>query len=725
MTLTSSFSLYRTASLVAIVLLIGTVVVDAGADPIPIRVDVFARDLRAPNLEVEGQSVPEMLAREMNRSLAADTVFSVSRQAPLTVGGRVTEFTFRVERTNAAGQALQKTVKISVDLQVMDQRSAREVAAEKNLIEEFLYYTEAHNISSGLTDRAAVEEHLVVALADRIRRTLLDHRSTLESALVPIQAIELSEEERDALDRIGARPPEAVQRERIFSGSVSLENQTIRIPSGTLQAAGVQEQVTNRFLATGTLNMNKTLSEVSRLEGSVTGRINSDVVPPVYPSYLERYVMDYYINEANTLRAGTVNPSLSSYVFDRTIEGVHYTHEMKSGQVSHAFDAFGGREFNADGTGIRPRGSYGASWNVGFGRVGNVKLLGSLTRDYATIVEAGNVTQNVDNGIYGATGRFRAPFGTVLDFSALQSSHRNNFRNDTQTLEGALYQVRARQNVRALELTGEYYLADADYRTVLGSATTDKEKVAATARLPLTWRVFDLVLNSSMTRSNRVRNNDRTDALYIGGGDLGISPFKGGTNPVLKDLFFSLMGEYRRNYDEMVLTGALQGKDLSVLTYMASVKNTFYDIFTTGVRVGEIRERNKLQNSLFDVGEIAWENRLAIADYQGVGFDLSFNHRWKDSNGRTDRFTTVGARVRQTIDAFHWQFDYLHDLTRGLIRLQDTTKDRFTLDLNYAPTMKWARGSFGLNLDYEMDAFGDATKDYDRFTTTATARFAF
>lgn len=692
---------------------------------VPVRIEAFDRDVRVGNLEVAGQSMIEILKRETRRVFVKDTAFVEASSAIIVIRGRINDFEYKTDRVNAAGEVLQKTAKITVDLQILDERSAQELATSKNVIHEFQYYTETYAIDHGKTDREAVEENLLVTLAEKVRAFAVENKSKLDTAIAPVKSIELEDDEKDALGKIGERPIVEAPAEKIFSGSLSVENQAIRITSGTLLASGAQERNTNRFLSTGTLKMAKKLKNESRLDGILSAKANSDAKLPAQDLYLERYELDYVLNEANTFRVGTVNPVLSSYVFERTVDGLHYTGQRKFGTVSHELDLFGGREFNADGTGIRPRNSFGAAWSIGLGPKGNLRVLGSTTRDHRTIIEAGNVIRKIDNRIFGATGRYKSSFGPTMDFSALSSSHRDNIMNDTSVLEGDLYQVKLKHAIRSLDLNAEYYRADADYRTVLGSVSTDKERKAASARLPFEWKVFDVTLNSSWNRSSRLLKRERWDVTHINGGELGVKPFRGDTTPFLKDLKLSAATEFRRNFDDVVIAGVVSSKNLRVQDFSLGATNTFYDIYTLGLKRTDNIERNRITGERLEIKEHTFENRLAIADWKGVAAELSAKFRRKETNGRPDRYVTMGAKMSQKIGAFNWQFDYLHDLTRGLIRLQDTTKNRFTLDMGYAPKLPKVTGSFGVNLDYERNGFGDITKDYDRFTTTATARFAF
>ena len=105
--------------------------------------------------------------------------------------------------------------------------------------------------------------------------------------------------------------------------------------------------------------------------------------------------------------------------------------------------------------------------------------------------------------------------------------------------------------------------------------------------------------------------------------------------------------------------------------------------------------------------------------------ELKANYRAKDQGNQQDRFSTFGGTLGHEGERLSARFDYLRDLKRGTVKAQDTTKDRFTLDLGYTSENGPFKNTLTLRSDYEINQFDAKASDHDRLTTTIGLKVIF
>ncbi|MEK7358244.1 MAG: hypothetical protein AAB250_17490, partial [Bdellovibrionota bacterium] len=350
------------------------------------------------------------------------------------------------------------------------------------------YYTELYALDLGLTEKRMFEEKLLPDLARDIVAEVKRERKKLPKA--KSKKIELSKDERGELNAIGKSAAKPV------SGTVELDNERINIAKGTVAAGGATYRHTSRIIQTTTVKLEPIQWNESELKGIT---IVKDQPNDLRNITMQQGLLEYKIDGANLVKAGTVSASLSKMAFDQTVKGLTYERKMKFGDYDQTFMLMGGREFKSNGSGDLPRFSYGSYWKSSFGELGDVQFTIDLTRDRDPSIVSG-ARQDYDNRVYGVTGKFKTQVGTELTYDIARSRHRADDQRDTVTLHGSVHDIKMTQKLKNLTMKGEYFFGDEKFTTVFGSATTDRKKVGYGADLPVTIGPLDVKLAADMSK---------------------------------------------------------------------------------------------------------------------------------------------------------------------------------------------------------------------------------
>lgn len=696
----------------------------ANAEPVAIRVDEFKSDAVVKITEVadangQPKSIVGILKREIEREIESDTAFELSTTAVLALRGNVRELTIDNLRLDNAGSPLQRIARMRVDFTAVDEATGREIVKKRNLLTELEYYTDTYSLEQGVTEREALEEDLLLTLA----KSIVDELRSNDTALPRTPAskkVELSDEEKEMLD---ALEPEVKEKRKIYSASLDFQNESVHIPEGTLVAAGQRKQTTNRFIQTSTLKLEPwRFGKTSELKGVTIGKYEPAEQRELS---LQRAELEYLINPSHTVKLGTVSASLNRFVFDQTVAGATYEGRLKFGGLDHTVTAVGGREFRPTGIGDFPRYNYGGFWEAKHSKWGSLKLVADASKDDRATLSTSGVTTAVENRIYGVSGKINAPWEIAIDYDAFRSAHKENSIPDTSYLDGDLYQVKVAKKLKSLSLGGEWYFADEQFRTIFGSATPDKRKATLTGSYPGQWKIFDYQASGEFTRSSKDTKRDIVEVLASSGLNLTASPFKSSERIFLKDLTFPFEVSTRRNYDEVKFAGTQQTKSLENLRYLAGVKQKIGTFYEGSASYSGDRERNRVRKELFVSEEFKWENSLKKTFFEKIDATLKGNYRTKDAGGNQDRFVTGGATLAYKKDEFSAQFDYLKDVKRGTVKSQDSTKDRFTLDLSNSFENGPFKNTVSLRGDYEKNHFDDVAQNHDRLTVNLDLKVGF
>lgn len=690
------------------------------AEPVSLRVDEFRSDASVRIVTVDGKTIVGTLKREIERMITADTAFELGTTAILALGGNIRDLTIDNLRVDPVTGPLQKIARIRVDWTVIDETTGKELIRKKNLLKELEYYTDTYSLELGLTEREALEEKLLIDLAKAILEELRKEEKNLPRTPEG-KKIELTPEEKEELDKIGAVPEE---KRKILSWNLDFQDEAIHIPKGTLAASGQKKKTTNRFIQTTTVKLEPwKVGKEGEIKGVTIGKYEPAEIREVT---LQRGELEYQINVNNLLKLGTVSGSLNKYVFDQTVAGFFFDRNMKFLGMDHNFQAIGGREFRPTGIGDLPRDNIGAAWKTTYGAAKNeTKWIVDLTRDNEATVTSGVRTQ-VENRIYGSSGKFTVPkVGTVLEYNWLRSEHKEDRGRDTSYLPGDLYEVKASHKWMDVSMKADYYFADEKFRTIFGSATTDKRKMTLTADLPGQRGTLEYKFNTEWTRTSKVTVRNLVETLWLGGTNMTWTPFKDGKLELAKNLQFPGEASLRRTYDDVKFTGTPQGKNLENFRFLGGAKTKYKDLYTVNASYSQDRERDRLKNTLFISEEFKWENTLTKRLFDLIDASAKGNYRTKDAGGVQDRFVTAGATLGYKKDDFSAQFDYLRDVKRGTVKSQDTTKDRFTLDLATSFENGPFKNTLSVRGDYEKNFFDNAGQNHDRFTTNVNLKVAF
>ncbi|MEK7355203.1 MAG: hypothetical protein AAB250_02050, partial [Bdellovibrionota bacterium] len=532
----------------------------SSADVIDIRVDEFKSDRSVAITELSnGKTVVGILRREIERTISADTGFVLSTTAKLSLNGTIRELTITDRRVNAQGSPLERLVKIRVDFAALDELTGRDASERNNVIEELSYYTDTYSLEQGLTDREAIEEKLLIALARRIVKEL-----NVDYAKLPTTAsakIELSPEEKSELDAIGAVPAEGGETKpphKWFSWNLGFENEAITVVEGTLTAAGQPKRTTNRFSQNTTLTLEPITWGNSELKGVAISKYRPEDLRELT---LQRGELEYSINPNNILKAGTVTGSISKYIFDQTLAGATFERKMELGKTKNTLFLMGGQDFRADGLGDLPRVNYGGFWKTVFGEWGEIQISADATRDKETFLNTSNVLTNVDNRLFGAIGKLKTPFQTEITVDVNRSEHKELRVPDTTFVRGDLLDAKLTQKIKDLTFRAEYYNADQLFRIVYGSATTDREKSMAAVELPGKFLWLDYTVKGDWTRTNKIAARTLVEQLGTAGLSLSSKPFAESSNWFLKNLAFTDDLSLRRTYDDVVVAGTAPGSN--------------------------------------------------------------------------------------------------------------------------------------------------------------------
>ena len=683
---------------------------DAGV--VPIRVDEFKSDGSVQITKVNGRTVVEVLKREIERAMEADGAFRIEATGRASLNGAIREITIETIRLNDAGAALQKRVKIRLDFAVVDEASGRAAVKRINFTKELEYYTELYSLDLGMTDKRMFEEKLLPDLAKAIvvdvkrEHKKLPHEKGKEVKLPP--------DEKAELDKIGKGA------RKLVSATVELDNERINIAKGTVAAGGAAYRHTSRIIQTTTVKLEPIQWDESELKG-VT--IVKDQPTERRNMTVQQGLLEYKMNDANSMKFGTVSATLSKYAFDQTVKGLTYEHKMKFGDYDQTWMLMGGREFKSNGSGDLPRFSYGSYWKSSFGDLGDIQFTYDMTRDRDVSVVSGT-RNDVDNRVYGVNGKFKTTFGSELTYDFARSKHRADNQRDTATLHGGIQDVKMTQKLKSLTMKGEYFFGDEKFTTVFGSATTDRRKVGYGADLPVTFGPLDVKLAADMSRTNKVTAKTTVDVLAQGSANFTLALFKDMDNKYLKDLSLTHEQSMRHSYDD-VLNGTAQSKDNDNYKFGYGLTNKFGDVYTLGLKLDEEHEHNRLTNGFFLTKEFKWDNTISRTLWETVKADLKVNYRDKYAGGTTDQFTTYGATFSRDWNPLKAQFDYLHDIKRGTTRSQNTLKDRFTLDLSLTKDIGRYKMTTTLRGDYERNKFMDFNNNYSKFTSTANVKVSF
>ena len=684
--------------------------VDAGAGAV--RVDEVKSDVTGAVTKVNGRTVVEVLKREIEKAMEADGAFRVEATAQSSLNGTIRELTVGDIRLNDAGQVIQKRVKVRLDFAALNEVSGREAIHRINFTRELEYYTELYSLDLGKTDKRMFEEKFLPDLARAILAELKRVRKKLPQ--VKGKTITLSKDEQGELNQIGKGA------RKLVSGTVELDNERINIAKGDVTAGGAAYRHTSRIIQTTTVKLEPVQWDESELKG-VT--IVKDQPNDLRNVTMQQGLLEYKIDADNQLKAGTVSASLSKMAFDQTVKGLTFERKMKFGEYDQTWMLMGGREFKSNGSGDLPRYSYGSYWKSSFGAAGDVQFTVDFTRDRDPSVVSG-ARQDFDNRIYGVSGKFKTPVGTELAYDLARSKHRADDQLDTQTLYGSVHDVKLTQKLKNLTVKGEYFFGDEKFTTVFGSATTDRKKVGYGADLPATLGPVEVKLAADMSRTTKITAKSTTDVLAQGSANFTLAPFKDMDNKYMKDMSLTHEQSMRHSYDD-VLDGTAQSKDNDNYRFGYGLTNKFGDAYTLGLKFDEEHEHNRLTGGLFLTKEYKWDNTISRTLWEKVKADLKANYRDKFAGGTTDRFLTYGGTFSREWDTLKAQFDYLHDVKRGTTRSQNTTKDRFTLDLSYARDIGHYKTTTTLRGDYERNHFTDFSNKYNKLTTTVNVKINF
>ncbi|MEK8023775.1 MAG: hypothetical protein AAB229_08210, partial [Candidatus Hydrogenedentota bacterium] len=522
-----------------------------------IRIDEFRSDASVKIVELEnGKTVVGILKREIERAIQADTGFALSTTAILSLNGTIRELSITDRRTNAQGSPLERLVKIRVDYAALDEGTGRDASERNNVIEELSYYTDTYSLEQGLTDREAIEEKLLIALAHRIVRELNVDYAKLP--VTPSKKIDLTAEEKDELDRIGAVPEAPTPPHKWFSWNLGFENEAITVMEGSLAAAGQNKRTVNRFSQNTTVKLEPITWGNSELKGVAITKYRPEDLRELT---LQRGELEYAINPNNLLKAGTVTGSISKYIFDQTLAGATFERKMEFGKMKHNLFLMGGQDFRADGLGDLPRVNYGGFWKSVFGEWGELQLSADATRDKHSFRSTTGALTNVDNRLYGAMGKLKTPFKTEITFEADMSEHKELREPDTTFVRGDLLDLKLTQKIRDLTLKAEYYNADQLFRTIFGSATTDREKSMVALELPGKFLWLDYTAKGDWTRTNKIALRTLVEQLGTAGLSLSAKPWAEGKNWFLKNISFTDDVSLRRTYDDVVVVGTTPGSN--------------------------------------------------------------------------------------------------------------------------------------------------------------------
>jgi hypothetical protein len=685
--------------------------------PVAMRVDEFSVDGSVRIREVEGKTVIGILKRALEKSVEAEPGFELSTTAPLALTGAIRELTITERRRGPAGEILQRSAQVRVDFDLIDEGTGRPVVQGNNVIEELTYYTDTYSLEQGMTDREALEENLLPALGRRIMALV-----AAESATLPRPSgkqVELTDEEREVLEQIGA-PPE--ERKPLFSWNLGFENEATTITEGTLAAAGQPQRTVNRFLQNTTVKLNPQQIGGGELRGLVTTKYRPEDVRELT---LQRGELEYQVGDPFLLRAGTVSQTMNKYIFDQTLLGAVLDLKFGGAGGKHNFVALGGHDWRADGIGDLPRVNYGGFWKSTFGEWAEIQLTGNATRDRHSTRNTSGAIVEVENRIFGVSGAFRTPWKTELTYDAHRSENKDPRTPDTSFVTGDVLDLKLTQPIRSLTLTGTYYNADERFRTHYGSATTDREKLGVNAELPGTWRWIDYNVTGGWTRSNRVARRTLVEQLGEAALELTETPWAEGGSFFLKNLELTQEGSLRRTYDDVVVLGTAPGSNRRNLRYALGASNTLWDAYKVMVNWSDERERDLLRFEVTQTQEFKWENTYTRDVAEGLNMELKANYRSRDGGRDQDRFYTVGGTLAYERNAFTARFDYLRDIKRGTVKAQDTDKDRYTVDLSYSNERGAFKNTFTLRSDYEVNAFDNPLSDYDRWVTTIGLKVIF
>ncbi|MEK8022366.1 MAG: hypothetical protein AAB229_01020 [Candidatus Hydrogenedentota bacterium] len=669
----------------------------------------------------QGKTVVGILKRAIERTLLSDTGFTLSTTAALSLSGTIRELTITDRRTDANGRPLERLVQIRVDFAVLDEGTGRDIVERKNFIRELNYYTDTYSLELGMTDREAIEEKLLVELAEAIHAVLDRERDRLPvtAPAAPREKVELSDEEKALLGGVG--PP--VPRRKYLSWNLNFEDEIINIPEGTLAAAGQNKFTTNRFTQTTTMKLEPIRWDNSEVKGVAIGKYEPREIRALS---LQRGELEYLVNPNNLFKFGTVSATLNKYVFDQTLAGASYDGKYEFGGMKHNLLVIGGRDFRANGLGDLPRYSVGGAWEAAFKDIVKVRFLADAARDQDPTVAAGVRTQ-VDNQIYGISGSAKAPWkhSTELKFDLDRSYHKEIRLPDTTYNRGDLLDLRLTQKYHDLTLEGVYTYVDENFRTIYGSATSDREKLGVTANLPGKVKWIDYTWRGEATRSNRVANRTSVDVLLTSGLNLVSKPFATWKSPYLNKSVFTTDYSLRRTYDDIKVVGTAPSNNRENFKASFNVKNTLWDIYTTSFTWDDERERDKLRFELQTIQELRWDNTVSKSINDFLKVELKGNYRSRDGGVQQDRFSTFGGSLSYEKDAFTGRFDYLRDLKRGTLQSQDSTKDRFTLDLSYTNERAEFKNTLTARGDYEINDFAITANNHHRWTTLLGLKVIF
>ncbi len=678
------------------------------------RVDEFKTDQSVKVLKANGKTVTEVLKTEIEKSLK-ESGFEINLTASLSVYGTIRELEIEDLRSNNAGQVVQRKVRILLDFGVLDESAAREVVRKINHKQEMEYYTEVYSVELGLTQKELMEEKFLPAVAKEIVAYIQKNASKfpkVAAAAAPGKKVTLSDKERAEMKQIGSR--------KLVSYVLAFENERIDVPKGVPTAAGANKRQTNRFSNTNTIKLEPMQLGDDEIKGVAIVKQFPDDKRNVT---VQQGLVEYKMGLDNQLKAGTVNATISKYSFSQTVKGMTLEHKQEAFGVGNTFLVMGGRDFKSSGIGDLPRYTHGASWKMAFGDAADANFIYSATRD-ANVTTSGPTRSDVDNRMYGVFGKIDFPTSTKFTYDVERSMQKDDASRDTAPYaRGSVHEFKLTQGIKSLNLSGEYYQGDQNFKTVYGSATSDRKRVGYTADFPGKLGFVDYALNYGGTRSNKLTQRSLVDVLKNAGLKLTVKPFGESGRDFLKNLAFTNEEAKTHSFDD-VDNGTTRTKDNDNFKYALGMKSAIGD-YNLGADFNETHDRDNLSTTFLKTRETKYEQGLTHAFQEVIKTDFKWTIRNKKTGAQTDRFNTFGATISRDFKPLVAQFDYLYDIKRGTAASQNSTKNRFTLDLSMSKDLGQYKMSMSLKSDLEVNRFADPTTNHHKLTTTAGIKISY